>query len=63
MDETGHTFRARVGTTWAPKDQPPVLKRLSQRREVSSVVALVAPLDRPAQLYARHFAMAISDCG
>jgi transposase len=55
VDETGHTFRARVGTTWAPKGQPPVLKRLSQRREVSSVVALVAPLDGPPRLYARHF--------
>jgi transposase len=32
-----------------------VLKRVSQRREVSSIVALVAPLDRPARLYARHF--------
>lgn len=32
-----------------------MLKRVSQRREVSSIVALVAPLDRPARLYARHF--------
>jgi len=55
LDETGHTFRARVGTTWAPTGQPPVLRRLSQRREVSSLGALVAPLDGPARLYARHF--------
>ena len=55
MDETGHSFRAALGTTWAPIGQPPVLKRLSQRREISSVVALVAPLDGPARLYARHF--------
>jgi len=32
-----------------------VLKRGSQRREVSSIVALVAPLDGPPQLYTRHF--------
>src|SRR5437016_1912891 len=55
LDETGHTFRSLVGTTWAPRGRPPVLKRVSQRREVSSVVALVAPLDGPARLYARHF--------
>jgi transposase len=28
---------------------------VSQRREVSSIVALVAPVDRPPRLYARHF--------
>jgi transposase len=55
VDETGHTFRARFGTTWARRGRPPVLRRLSQRREISSIVALVAPLDGPAGLYARHF--------
>jgi transposase len=55
VDETGHTFRARLGRTWARRGRPPVLRRLSQRREVSSIVALVAPLDGPARLYARHF--------
>src|SRR5947209_7637131 len=55
LDETGHTFQARVETTWAPTGQPPVLRRLSQRREASSLAALVAPLDGPARLYARHF--------
>ncbi len=34
LDETGHTFRARVGTTWAPVGRPPVLRRVSTRREV-----------------------------
>ena len=28
VDETGHSFRARLGTTWAPTGRPPVLKRL-----------------------------------
>lgn len=55
VDEAGHTFRARLGTTWAPKGRPPVLRRTSQRREVSSIAALVAPLDGPPRLYARHF--------
>jgi transposase len=32
-----------------------VLKRVSQRREVSSIVCLVAPLDGPPRLDARHF--------
>jgi DDE superfamily endonuclease len=33
-----------------------VLRRVSMRREVSSIVLLTAPLDRvPARLYARHF--------
>src|SRR5438045_1218059 len=47
VDETGHTFRARLGTTWAPIGQPPILRRMSQRREVSSIAGLVVPLDRP----------------
>lgn len=50
-DETGHSFRARPGTTWARRGVTPVLERLSRRREVSSVVA-VTPDGR---LYARHF--------
>ena len=32
---------------------------MSQRREISSIVALVAPLTGPARLYARHFPGAI----
>ena len=51
MDETGHSFRQRPGTTWAPRGAPPVLRRVSERREVSSIVA-VTPDGR---LYARHF--------
>ena len=54
LDETGHSFRARLGASWARRGHPPVLRRLSLRREVSSVVALVAPLGGPARLYARH---------
>ena len=40
LDETGHTFRARPGTTWARRGVTPVLTRLTQRREASSIVAI-----------------------
>ena len=50
MDETGHTFRTRVEPTWALKGHPPVLRRVSRRREVSSIIA-VTPDGR---LYAWH---------
>ena len=56
MDETGHSFRQRPGTTWAPRGATPVLRRVSKRREVSSIVA-VTPDGR---LYARHFRGSIS---
>ncbi|NOK07126.1 MULTISPECIES: transposase [Myxococcus] len=62
MDETGHTFRARLGTTWAPVGQVRVLKRLSRRREVSSVVLLTAPWGRERpKVFARHFVGAVHD--
>src|SRR5215218_7191037 len=56
LDETGHSFRARPGTTWARRGATPVLRRLSKRREVSSVVA-VTPAGR---LYARHVRGSVS---
>lgn len=52
MDETGHTFRARVTTTWAPQGRPPVLRRVSKRREISSVIA-VTPTGRLAAWHVR----------
>jgi transposase len=55
-DETGHSFRARPGTTWARRGLTPLLRRVSKRREVSSVVA-VTPDGR---LYARHFRTSVS---
>ncbi|HEX5744918.1 MAG TPA: transposase [Archangium sp.] len=55
VDETGSSFRARVASTWAPVGHPPILRRRDKRREVSSIVALVAPYSpRPARLYSRH---------
>src|SRR5215217_2995848 len=55
-DETGHSFRARPGTTWAPRGLTPVLQRVSKRREVSSVVAITPD----GRLHARHFRTSIS---
>ena len=55
-DETGHSFRARPGTTWARRGLTPVLRRVSKRREVSSIVAITPD----GRLYARHFRTSIS---
>lgn len=49
-DETGHTFRIRLQATWARRGRTPVVRRVSRRREVSSIV-VVTPDGR---LYARH---------
>ncbi len=56
VDETGHTFRARTGLTWARRGQTPQLRRVSQRREVSSIVGITPE----GRLAARHFRGAIN---
>ena len=55
-DETGHSFRARPGTTWARRGLTPLLRRVSKRREVSSVVAITPD----GRLYARHFRTSVT---
>jgi DDE superfamily endonuclease len=40
IDEVGFSFLAGFGTTWAPMGETPVLRRVSQRRSVSTVAAL-----------------------
>jgi transposase len=55
-DETGHSFRARPGTTWARRGITPILQRVSKRREVSSVVAITPD----GRLLARHFRTSVS---
>ena len=55
-DETGHSFRARPGTTWARRGLTPVLRRVSKRREVSSIVAITPD----GRLYARHVRASVS---
>ncbi len=55
VDETGFSFRAKTGTTWAPKGQTPVLRRVSKRRALSTVIGLTLS----GRIYKRHFAHAI----
>ena len=41
IDEVGFSFLARLASTWAPRGQPPTLRRVgSQRRELSTIVGL-----------------------
>ena len=51
VDETGFSFRAKVATTWAPIGQTPILRRLSKRRELSTVIGLTLS----GKLYKRPF--------
>jgi transposase len=53
--ETGFSFRAKTATTWAPRGQTPVLRRVSKRRELSTVLGLTLS----GKIYKRHFAHAI----
>src|SRR5918999_3586230 len=57
VDETGFSFRAKTGSTWAPRGQTPVLRRVSQRRAFSTVIGLTLS----GRIYKRHFERAI--CG
>jgi transposase len=57
VDETGFSCRAKTATTWAPVGQTPVLRRVSQRRELSTVVGLTLS----GKIYTRHFEHAV--CG
>src|ERR671916_672433 len=51
VDETGFSFRAKTGSTWAPRGQTPVLRRVSQRRAFSTVIGLTLS----GRLYKRHW--------
>ena len=55
VDETGFSFRAKVATTWAPIGQTPILRRISRRRELSTVIGLTFS----GKIYKRHFEHAI----
>jgi transposase len=56
VDETGHSFGARTGLTWARRGQTPLLRRTSKRREVSSVVGITPD----GRLAARHVRGAVT---
>jgi transposase len=55
VDETGFSFRAKTDTTWAPRGQTPVLRRMSKRRQLSTVIGLTLS----GKIYKRHFEHAI----
>jgi hypothetical protein len=57
VDETGFSLRATTGSTWAPRGQTPILRRVSTRRALSTVngVTLSGRIDT------RHFERAA--CG
>ena len=56
IDEVGFSFLARLGTTWAPRGQPPLLRRLgSQRRELSTIVGL----SLSGRIHKQHYRTAI----
>ncbi len=55
VDEVGFSFLAATAHTWAPKGKTPVLRRVSQRRVLSTVVALTTT----GKVFKRHFARAV----
>jgi transposase len=55
IDEVGFSFLADTGTTWAPVAHPPILRRISQRRALSTMVFLTLS----KKLYRCHFSHAI----
>jgi transposase len=55
VDETGFSFQVEPGTTWAPKGQTPVLRRVSKRRQVSTAIGL----SMAGGVYKKHFDHAI----
>ena len=40
VDETGFSFQAKAGTTWAPMGPTPVLRRVGKRRSLPVVIGL-----------------------
>jgi transposase len=55
IDETGFSYQLGPGTTWAPKGQTPVLRRVSKRRQVSTAIGLTTS----GRIYKKHFDHAI----
>jgi transposase len=55
VDETGFSFQAKTATTWAPIGRTPILRRLSKRRELSTIIALTLS----GRIFKRHFPQAI----
>lgn len=55
MDEVGFSFLDKIATTWAPEGETPLLRRVSERRALSTVVALTTS----GRLLKRHFDHAV----
>lgn len=55
VDETGFSFPVEPGTTWAPRGRTPVLRRVSERRQVSTAIGLTTS----GRVYKKHFDHAI----
>jgi hypothetical protein len=55
VDEPGFSCRAKTATTRAPLGQTPLLRRMSKRREWSTVIGLTLT----GEIYKRHVAHAI----
>jgi transposase len=55
VDEVGFSFLAATARTWAPKGKTPVLRRVSKRRVISTVVALTTT----GKVFKRHFRQAV----
>jgi len=55
LDETGFSFLNAPGTTWAPQGETPILRRVSERRVLSTAIALTTD----GKLLKRHFDHAI----
>ncbi len=55
VDEVGFSFLAPTSHTWAPKGKTPVLRRVSKRRVISTVVALTTT----GKVFKRHFSRAV----
>jgi transposase len=51
FDEVGWSFQERVRHTWAPRGKPPIIRRKSGRRELSTAVGLSIS----GKIYKRHF--------
>ncbi len=55
IDETGFSYRIDTGTTWAPKGRTPQLRRVSERRQVSTSIGLTTS----GGISKKHFGHAI----
>ena len=56
MDEFGFSFAELLATTWAPRGQRPMLKRIKKERRI---VSTAVGLSLSGKIYERHFKQSI----